>query len=75
VTGALPAGTEAGRQGSVRMLNDHGAVGIATKPAPDSCTTVATPVARLARRALTLLVVVGWVFFRSTDLVHALGHR
>jgi alginate O-acetyltransferase complex protein AlgI len=37
-------------------------------------TTPATPVARIARRALTLLLVVfGWVFFRSTDLVHALG--
>jgi alginate O-acetyltransferase complex protein AlgI len=37
-------------------------------------TTPVTPVARIARRALTLLLVVfGWVFFRSTDLVHALG--
>jgi len=34
----------------------------------------ATPLGRLARRALTLLlVVIGWVFFRSPDLAHALG--
>jgi alginate O-acetyltransferase complex protein AlgI len=37
-------------------------------------TTPATPLARTARRALTLvLVVVGWVLFRSPDLAHALG--
>ncbi|WP_020669802.1 MBOAT family O-acyltransferase [Amycolatopsis nigrescens] len=40
--------------------------------------TPADPVKRLARRALTLLlVVVGWVFFKSPDLGHALtmiGH-
>ncbi|HKN52763.1 MAG TPA: MBOAT family protein, partial [Amycolatopsis sp.] len=34
----------------------------------------ARPVARIARRALTLLlVVIGWVFFRSPDLPHALA--
>jgi alginate O-acetyltransferase complex protein AlgI len=36
--------------------------------------TPATPRSRFARRALTLLlVVIGWVFFRSADLAHALG--
>ncbi|HEV7977465.1 MBOAT family protein [Amycolatopsis sp.] len=36
--------------------------------------TPATTGARVARRALTLLlVVIGWVFFRSPDLEHALG--
>jgi alginate O-acetyltransferase complex protein AlgI len=36
--------------------------------------TPATQAGRLARRALTLLlVVIGWVFFRSPDLAHALG--
>jgi alginate O-acetyltransferase complex protein AlgI len=41
-------------------------------------TTPADPIARIARRALTLvLVVFGWVFFKSADLGHALtmiGH-
>ncbi|MEC3977848.1 MBOAT family O-acyltransferase [Amycolatopsis sp. H20-H5] len=37
-------------------------------------TTPAGPVARVARRALTLLlVVIGWVLFKSADLAHALG--
>jgi alginate O-acetyltransferase complex protein AlgI len=37
-------------------------------------TTPATRLARIARRALTLLLVVfGWVFFKSSDLAHALG--
>jgi alginate O-acetyltransferase complex protein AlgI len=36
--------------------------------------TPKSPIARIARRALTLvLVVFGWVFFRATDLPHALG--
>ncbi|GAB3393019.1 MBOAT family O-acyltransferase [Amycolatopsis echigonensis] len=34
----------------------------------------ASPVARIARRLLTLILVVfGWVFFRSADLAHALS--
>ncbi|RJQ88582.1 MBOAT family O-acyltransferase [Amycolatopsis panacis] len=34
----------------------------------------ANPAARMARRAVTLiLVVIGWVFFRATDLGHALA--
>ena len=37
-------------------------------------TTPATPAARIARRALTVvLVVFGWVLFRAPDLQHALG--
>jgi alginate O-acetyltransferase complex protein AlgI len=36
--------------------------------------TPTTPAARISRRVLTLvLVVIGWVFFKSTDLSHALG--
>ncbi|MBB4687842.1 MBOAT family O-acyltransferase [Amycolatopsis jiangsuensis] len=36
--------------------------------------TPAGPAARIARRVLTLLlVVIGWVFFRATDLPHALA--
>ncbi len=34
----------------------------------------AGPIARIARRALTMvLVIIGWVFFRSADLAHALS--
>ncbi|MDT7724044.1 MAG: alginate O-acetyltransferase complex protein AlgI [Actinomycetota bacterium] len=37
-------------------------------------TTPTTPAARIGRRALTILLVVfGWVLFRSPDLEHALG--
>ncbi|MFD8494640.1 MBOAT family O-acyltransferase [Amycolatopsis sp. NPDC059657] len=37
-------------------------------------TTPASVMARVGRRALTLvLVVIGWVFFKSVDLAHALG--
>ncbi|SDX10258.1 alginate O-acetyltransferase complex protein AlgI [Amycolatopsis xylanica] len=37
-------------------------------------TTPASAAARIGRRALTLvLVVIGWVFFKSVDLAHALG--
>jgi alginate O-acetyltransferase complex protein AlgI len=36
--------------------------------------TPTTPAARISRRVLTLvLVVIGWVFFKSADLSHALG--